>query len=1169
MAMLPKELFQEPEQLLKQEIENSSEPFLGMFADYLTDEIEQELKEHIRSSYDPVATFIENSYIYPALSSTLLVKLLLHNFGVTGHFAVYPIIEEVVGENLSSTARSKLWKAFRHSCLLLGLPVSSRLSGSFFMVQEYLGQTGLPLKYAERFAEKALTFSTNVGLPEEEDAASLANWQQSLVHRLTKPFSKIAREAIANDEGCYYSSLFLRLFNSQPINNYSSLPLLEQEFAKVIINGPKHRKKVSIPQIKIQDLEYGLFLPGGDDNSWTIDIDQETSCYNSANQECFIPFSHSLVQRVKAQSQTGNQWEFNVWEDQQSNRLLIFSKESGRLLQNASFTDKEISLKPGNYILLLRFKPMQDEQTELFYEEYGLYAKHISLNPGEQYELQRGPVSLTFKVDDIPVVQLTNETVRGIKGNEFVPSHLLRVDIYLPDEFLAITREYVLLLKSETLGEQHELGFSVEESNKVNIDLAPYLKSWKAGVARFVAEISRRDSKRIISRQSVILWNGLRTVDKRVVFHCDEMPENLDHDRSENVKFDPDRQIVTYQDATRRLFKMYFKDGQIERHFTWTVPGIFLNLQTFMQGTMEERSLRIGMRLSVNKTARKNLQIFASKPSTLKLGEFSSNVDFSRLGSKIIPLASLLEYATVGKSTLLLIDNETNDEIPLIELVTPSTVADYKVESGLGLRTISFSSLDTINGFRLTAKDFITGEEYSAAVDHNEHLATKTVELMPGINVSTMFFSQNELSTTISEKRWPAGFWFLQFYIKVGSHWRIITNANNEVIVDGLLRSEEQYACKHNEVFQAFEDTAEKADVETLFFNLHDSLMDRYGEECWEHVKWIKSFWHKICSRHFRYSEETSLWAKLLRSSTEWPDEAIAEGHVPTSLLSGTLLEMYCFERSALDIQPNNSSMLACLNYFPQMSELVDVFQHGKIDISLLVGFKNAAQVPRGQAPSQFVLAKYKDAIVQMSGDGRELLDDDWLPSPGSFLSSLHYRYAVRRLIKRYTRSLSVESVRRGKMLSLITKMNGCKLSSYVDSRSYAHLVDHIDIGLFAERIKEENLADELVVQQEHQQMIIHFISLLAQVCRAEVHRGGEGAVKNFCKDVMKRCNLSPHHMQNHLGYLIFLSEDIFAFYLMLWELVFTADIDATRRIVTDPNTESAPRPTRRVYVRN
>lgn len=1169
MAILPKKLFQEPEQLLKQEIENSSEPFLGMFTDYLTDGVEKEIKEHIRSSYDPVATFIENSYMYPALSSTLLVKLLLHNFGVTGHFAVYPIIEEVVGKNLTQTETRKVWKAFRHACLLLGLSVSSRLSGAHYMVQEYLGQTGLPLRYAGRFAEKALKFTTTVGLPEEEDVASLANWQQSLVERLRNPFSIVAREAIANDEGCYYSSLFLRLFNSQPINDYSTLPLLEQEFAKVIINGPKHRRKISIPQIKIQDLEYGLLLPAGDDNSWTIDIDQETSCYNSAIQECFIPFSNSLVQRVKAQSQTGNQWEFKVWEDQLPNRLLIFSKESGRLLQNASLTDKEISLKPGNYILLLRFKPMQDEQTELFSEELGLYAKHISLNPGGQYDLQRGPVSLTFKVDDIPVVQLTNETVRGIRGNEFVPSHRLGVDIYLPDEFLAITKEYVLLLKSEALGAQHELGFSVEDSNKVNIDLTPCLKSWKPGVARFVAEISRKDSKRVISRQSVILWNGLRSVDKRVVFHCDEMPENLDQDRSENVRVDPDRQIVTYQDATRRLFKMYFKDGQIERHFSWTVPGIFLNLQTFLQGTMEERSLRVGMRLSVNRTARKNLQIYAPNPSILKLGEFNSNVDFSRLGSKIIPLASLLEYATAGSSTLLLIDNETNDEIPLVELVTPSTIENYKVESGLGLRTISFTSLDTINGFRLTAKDFITGEEYSAEVDHNEHMETKNAELMPGINIRTLFFSQNELSTTISEKGWPVGFWFLQIYIKVGSHWRMITNANNEVMVDGLLRSDEQYASKPNEVFQAFEDQAEPADMEKLFFNLHDSLMDRYGEECWEHVKWIKSFWHKICSRHFRYSEETLLWAKLLRRSTQWPDEAIAEGHVPTSLLSGTLLKMYCFERSTLDVQSNNSSMLACLSYFPQMSELVDVFQHGQIDISVLFGFKNAAQVQGGKAPSQFVLTKYKDALTQMSGDGRELLDDDWLPAPGSFLSSLHYRYAVRRLIKRYTRSLSVESMRRGKMLGLITKMNDCKLSSYVDSQSYSHLVDQIDIGLFAEQLKEENLDDEFVVQQEHQQKIIHFISLLAQVCRAEAHRGGEGALKNFCKDIMRRCSLSPHHMQNHLGYLIFLGEDVFAFYLMLWELVFTADIDATRRIVTNPNTQSAPRPTRRVYVRN
>ncbi len=1169
MPILPKELFEEPERVLQHEIKNNNDPFLGMFADYLTEETERELIKYIQSTYDPVKTYTENSYVYSALLSTLLVKSLLHDFGATGHFAVYPIIKKIIGVSLSEREKVKLWKSFRHACLLLGLPVSSRLSGTHYMVQEYLRQAGLPLRYADRFAEKALNLASQVGLPEEEDIEALGTWQQSLIHRLKNPFPKVAREAIVNDEGCYYSSVFLRLFNSQPINDYSNLPLVEQEIAKVIINGPSRKtKKVSIPQILIKDLEYGLLLPGSD-SSWTIKIDGETSCYNSAMQESFIPFSDSLVQKAKVQSLTGNQWEFQLWEDQQPNRLLIFSKETGKLLQNASLTDKEILLKPGDYLLILRFMPVQDEQTELFSEELSLYAKHISLNPGGRYELKRGPVSLSFKADDIPVMQFTNDAVHGIKGNEFISSWLLGVDIYLPDEFLEITREYVLLLKSETLGEQIEISFLVEESNKVTIDLMPYLKSWKSGVARFVSEISRKDSKRVISRQSVILWNGLRSVEKRVVFYCDKMPENLDHDRSENVKVDTDRHIVTYQDATRRLFKMYFKDGRIERHFTWTVPGIFLNLQTFLQGTMEERSLRLGMRLSVNRTARKNLQIYASNPSILMLGKFNSKVDFSRVGSKIIPLASLLEYATAGNSTLLLIDKETNEEVPLVELVTPSTIEDYKVESGLGVRTISFSSLDHINGFRVTAKNLITGDHFSAEFERDENTGPKRDELMPGINFKSTFFSQNKLELIIPEKGWPPGFWLLYFYIKVGSIWRITTNANNEIIADSLLKSEEQFATKPNEVFQAFEEQTTINELEVLFSNIHDALMIRYGQECWRNVSWLKPYWLNICIRYFRKINDSLLWSSLLRVSTEWPDEAIAEGHVPTSLLSGTLLNMYCFERSVLNVKPNNTSMLACMNFFPKMGDISALFENNEIDLSVLFGFENAARVQAGAVPNDFVMDKYKEAFAGMSGDGYELLDDDWLPAAGTFLSPLHYRYAVRRLVKRYTRSLSVESGRRGRMLGLIQQMTGSKLSSFINSERYDHLVDHIDLGLFTEQQDEMFLNEETVVQQEHQQKIIHFLSLLAQVCRAEVHRGGEGALYAFLQDIKHKCNLSGNHIQNHLGYLIFIGEDVFAFYLMLWELIFTADIDTTRRIVTNPNTQSAPRSTRRIYVRN
>lgn len=1167
MSLLPKELFQEPELILQHKIKNSKDPFLGMFAEYLSEATQKELIKFIQSSYNPIETYIENSSVYSALLSTLLVKRLLQNFGSTGHFAVYPIIETIVVRSLSPTEKVELWKAFRRACLLLGLPVSSRLSGTHYMVQEYLGQAGLPLQYAERFTDKALRFSSDAGLPEEDDLEELGNWQRSLVSHLTTPFPKVAREAIENDEGCYYSTVFLRLFNSQPINDYQNLPSLEQKIAKVIINGPEssQSKRIRIPQILLKDLEYGLLLPGGD-NSWTVTIDGEISHYNSLAHECFIPFGDSLVREAKAQSQSGGLWKFKIWKDHLSNRLLVFSKDTGRFLQRASLTDEEISLKPGNYSLVLHFLPVQDEQTEMFSEGSDLYVKQISLIPGQAYELQRGPISLSFKADDIPVVTFTNDFIRGLRGNEFVPSYQLGLEVYLPDEFLEISGEYIALLKSPALGEEIEIPFSLTGENRVAIEIEPYLKNWKAGVARLVAEIFRKDSRRAISRQSVILWNGLRSVEKRVVFHCDKMPENLDHDWSENIKVDSERQIVTYQDATRRLFKMYFKDGRIERHFTWTVPGIFLNLQTFQQGTMEERSLRLGMRLSVNRTARKNLQIYASNPAILKIGGFNSAVDFSRLGSKNIPLASLLEYTSAGDNTLLLIDTETNEEIPLVELVTPSAIENYQVESGLGLRTISFSSLDNINGFRITAKNLITGEQYSSEFDRDGNIGSKLDELMPGITVRTTFFSQTELTSTMSEIGWQAGFWLLHFYIKVGSQWRVTTNGNNEIIADGLLESEEQFARNPNEAFQAFTEQATTNEIKELFFNIHNALMDRYGEECWSNVSWLKFYWSKICFRHFGRNADPQLWSSLLQISTEWPDEAIAEGHVPTSLLSGTLLNMYCFERSVLDVRPNNTSMLACMSFFPKMGDITELFENRQIDFSVLLGFRNAARVQTGAVPNEFVMTQYKYALLGMLGDGHELLDDDWLPSPGTFLSSLHYRYAVRRLVKRYTRSLSVESQRRGRMLGLIQQMSGSKLSSYISSERYEHLVECIDLGFFTEEQDEMHLDEETAVQQEHQQKIIHFLSLLAQVCRAEVHRGGEGTLNAFLQDIRQRCNLSVNHIQNHLGYLIFMGEDIFAFYLMLWELVFTADADATRRrVVGAGNSASSQR--RRIRV--
>ena len=131
-----------------------------------------------------------------------------------------------------------------------------------------------------------------------------------------------------------------------------------------------------------------------------------------------------------------------------------------------------------------------------------------------------------------------------------------------------------------------------------------------------------------------------------------------------------------------------------------------------------------------------------------------------------------------------------------------------------------------------------------------------------------------------------------------------------------------------------------------------------------------------------------------------------------------------------------------------------------------------------------------------------------------------------------------------------------------VDGRSpialnwIAHFVDHghfksfnnsIDLGLFdGEDINTELISDEEAQKRENLISTIRFLSLFAQICRSESRCEGS-LVKFFA--AIKQLNFTDNTARKILSYLLYIGEDIFSFYLLLWELAFTADCDPERML--------------------
>jgi hypothetical protein len=150
------------DRLLRLSIQSGYAPFLGLQKSLFQPEIRNVIRDKFTGCYDPLATYLSCLSKWPAVFLAYLTIYVAEGFGEHGTFEVYPFLEKALAQDgFTLQQKGKLWKAYRKQCISLGLSVSSRLSGANFMVDEYLRQAGVPLKYVPNLADKMLGYRVN------------------------------------------------------------------------------------------------------------------------------------------------------------------------------------------------------------------------------------------------------------------------------------------------------------------------------------------------------------------------------------------------------------------------------------------------------------------------------------------------------------------------------------------------------------------------------------------------------------------------------------------------------------------------------------------------------------------------------------------------------------------------------------------------------------------------------------------------------------------------------------------------------------------------------------------------------------------------------------------------------------------------------------------------
>lgn len=1116
-------------------------PFLGLQKRLFKPEVRKKISETLQDRYDPLSSYLAYLTNWPAVFISYLTLYVAEGFGDLDTFAVYPYIEKALSiDNLTLSQKERLWEGFRRYCIRLGLSVSPRRSGANYMVEEYLRQAGVPLKYVADLTEKMLRFANAVGLPEDDDPSAIRLWQQSLCERLAVPFPKTVRKAVEADDTGYYVRVFLKLIDA-PVED-SSIEDFESLMSKAIHVQENRARDISkkkglgvgISQVIWREQQLGVELPPGEGIAWKIITGDVAEDVRGMIESRFVPFNQILPANVTIEQGGGRlKREITLWEDGRNNRLLIFSSE-GVFVKSARLgTEEQASLEPGSYQLLMRFLPdgMADEPEEIHVDP-ALYSMSVFLEPGQQLKISRGPAELTFIADSKPLLVWQGESVRGIRGNELFCSEGTRLKAIIPSEMLDGESNFLVRLTSANLGQNVEIPVDRSHAGHLDIDISEVCKQWQPGVTRMLAEIQRQDMQRAVARSAIYLWNGLERVDNRTKFHVKAFPFNLSQDESDNLLVDNTNSFLTYRNDDIRFFRMVFNLGDCKRLiFTSAVPGIFMQLKDYSDSHLDERSIKKGTTLPVAWNSRSVLEIFAATNGTLVLGDFRKKVDFSSCGCKRLPLSGLVEYLGPMSDTLLFIDDSGMvDE--LVHLVSPHEVLSFSVSKMSNQYRVNFSMAQESSAISMTVTEILSGERETLILNCNRAFERSDSGangwLVCDLDPVRRIYN-HELRINLDT--WPNGAWILDLEANIHDRWGGFSNARGDDYISGIIVIDGTIClgptCLNKKL--AALDLHEKLEI---LGRIHDKLLRCYALESWDEIKWLETLWNTLLAE---YDGKEEFAPQLISLAEQTAPEGASCSWVPMLSISARFPWLYAMPARSLRSIPHKSQSLL-IKSLTTMGNikygLLSMIKDAVLHQFFAFGFANVMQMMRGEEPKKFNMKTYEDALKSqdLSERLRLLRDEDWQPGDGDYLGPLHYLYVSEKLQQSYRDSLAGNDHRRGKAQYLCRSLHHWPING---------LPEHLGNGKSYLHFLGSNQNEELSVEQESLLQISQYLSLFARACRWEIRE--KGSLDKFINK-SRQIVAENSQFESILGYLLYIGRDIFSFYLLLWEAVLTAD---------------------------
>ena len=515
-------------------------------------------------------------------------------------------------------------------------------------------------------------------------------------------------------------------------------------------------------------------------------------------------------------------------------------------------------------------------------------------------------------------------------------------------------------------------------------------------------------------------------------------------------------------------------------------------------------------------------------------------VDFSQKASKAFPASFLASRLEPGARTLRYETASGKAAVDVLVLSQPHVATDVKTERLANLFEVRVVVSGEPTDVAVTGRELSSGREaraeheLMAGIWHNNDLARMQVYAAPAGN-------SNVVHVLIDVETLKPGIWILGFGARIGGVWGRLQDGDEGRIAVAFAVNNVGKEIPGKEVVAAA-DTLELTDVAAQLVRLNEHFRQCWSPVCWEQQQWLTPYFSSLVDR--LRDSETDYVTELVDMAMCRPPEDGRPGYLSMQFAPAWLNHAFSQQRATykrVNIKPHPLSI--ALRATTELKGAVAPAFGPVLHPTAAMPFANIAEVMQGRRPKGFNLATYRAALQQTKLEGAYQLEDElFLPKEGELLGPLHLAHCWRDLERGFASSQLMPNNRKSAALALAKKL-AVHRSSF--DQTVSNGLKGQPLILRLGKPHDDQLDDGEQLKWEQMEHIALASAWLAWFCRLEHRQPGVlSGFHSLLGNLRKQVEVPGGTIADCIAYYLQVAPAMFAFYLLLWELVQTVELD-------------------------